>query len=364
MITQNPSITFYHPEKSSERIKLMDFHYVNRGSSTRRFLYLIFCILLFATLATIATLGITTTTFVRIENGYKQSRDHETNISAMDLVSSVQVDQAIQHLRRFQIIADVSNGTRVVSSIGFNRTHQYIIDYLTSNTNLVVKQIPFFVRNFRLEKNPQLISYIDDIQTNYAFANDLRDGDFVHATYSGSINLDRNYSMIHISNDGCSLNDWQSYISSLQGHVVLLKLSTNCDYIQQVAIAVNFNISALLLYNDQTTLEGFFPNEVVVLQNNSLPILILTYKIGRSFADALALNPNSVQIELSIDLIDLPPLPVTNICADTKTGDATKTIMAGSHSDSVPFGPGINDNGRRECFTDCSLIDQVLSFIE
>jgi len=37
--------------------------------------------------------------------------------------------------------------------------------------------------------------------------------------------------------------------------------------------------------------------------------------------------------------------PVENICADTPTGDVTQTIVIGSHSDSVPAGPGINDNG-------------------
>ena len=40
------------------------------------------------------------------------------------------------------------------------------------------------------------------------------------------------------------------------------------------------------------------------------------------------------------------PFPVGNICADTPTGDITQTIVIGSHSDSVPAGPGINDNGK------------------
>jgi aminopeptidase Y len=35
----------------------------------------------------------------------------------------------------------------------------------------------------------------------------------------------------------------------------------------------------------------------------------------------------------------------TNVLAETTTGDPTNVLMAGSHLDSVPAGPGINDNG-------------------
>ncbi|WP_369806968.1 M28 family peptidase, partial [Mycobacterium sp. 1245499.0] len=34
-----------------------------------------------------------------------------------------------------------------------------------------------------------------------------------------------------------------------------------------------------------------------------------------------------------------------NVIAQTKTGSATDVVMAGAHLDSVPDGPGINDNG-------------------
>ena len=38
-------------------------------------------------------------------------------------------------------------------------------------------------------------------------------------------------------------------------------------------------------------------------------------------------------------------VPTFNLIAETKTGSATDVIVIGSHSDSVPAGPGINDNG-------------------
>ena len=59
---------------------------------------------------------------------------------------------------------------------------------------------------------------------------------------------------------------------------------------------------------------------------------------------------STVQVKLSIQLQDLEPFPAHNICADTTEGDIHQTIVVGSHSDSVPAGPGINDNGKSSLF--------------
>ena len=47
-----------------------------------------------------------------------------------------------------------------------------------------------------------------------------------------------------------------------------------------------------------------------------------------------------VSIEARLNLVY-----TRNIIADTLDGDKTKTIVVGSHLDSVAAGPGINDNG-------------------
>jgi Zn-dependent M28 family amino/carboxypeptidase len=52
-----------------------------------------------------------------------------------------------------------------------------------------------------------------------------------------------------------------------------------------------------------------------------------------------------VMVKHLIQLENLGTFPVDNICADTTVGNINQTIVVGSHSDSVPAGPGINDNG-------------------
>jgi Zn-dependent M28 family amino/carboxypeptidase len=62
------------------------------------------------------------------------------------------------------------------------------------------------------------------------------------------------------------------------------------------------------------------------------------------FVNAASNATTNVSIIMKIDVSDAG---VGNICADTSTGNATKTIVVGAHSDGVLDGSGINDNGKK-----------------
>ena len=58
-----------------------------------------------------------------------------------------------------------------------------------------------------------------------------------------------------------------------------------------------------------------------------------------------ALPPGeSLQGSLVTDA-SLSTITAYNVLADSRTGNPNRTVILGSHSDSVPAGPGINDNG-------------------
>ncbi|CAF4365201.1 unnamed protein product, partial [Adineta steineri] len=74
--------------------------------------------------------------------------------------------------------------------------------------------------------------------------------------------------------------------------------------------------------------------------NTTIPTLFLSYETGKRL-----IAENITRIYLRIEFQSLPPMIVTNVCADTKSGNPNRTIVVGSHSDSVAAGPGLNDNG-------------------
>ena len=119
-----------------------------------------------------------------------------------------------------------------------------------------------------------------------------------------------------------------------------------CTYAEKGALATKYNVSALLFYNDGLSPDRLDPIEVGLGQENRLPALFLSFIVGQTLANASLNIGNNVRVQLSIEVRNLTDTPVGNICADTPTGDATQTIVIGSHTDSVPAGPGINDNGQ------------------
>ncbi|CAF1335882.1 unnamed protein product [Rotaria sordida] len=147
-----------------------------------------------------------------------------------------------------------------------------------------------------------------------------------------------------IPNVGCSDADWQNANPSPVGRVALVKRGI-CTFNEKGALAAKYNVSALLIYNDGATPDRVSPIAVSLGQENYLPALFLSSGIGQELVNAAQNTPTNAGVRIIIQVEDLPLSPIGNICADTPTGDITQTIVVGSHSDSVPAGPGINDNG-------------------
>ncbi|CAF1490681.1 unnamed protein product, partial [Rotaria sp. Silwood1] len=83
--------------------------------------------------------------------------------------------------------------------------------------------------------------------------------------------------------------------------------------------AEKYQVKGLLIYNDGTSPDGFNPMQGLVNGVDNASVIV-----GINVSDANGIG---------------------NICADTQTGDKTKTVVVGAHSDGVPAGSGINDNG-------------------
>ena len=70
-----------------------------------------------------------------------------------------------------------------------------------------------------------------------------------------------------------------------------------------------------------------------------IPALNLTYDLG---AELSAITDLEMRLFANVSRV---PSTTQNVIAESKGGDPNNVIMAGAHLDSVPEGPGINDNG-------------------
>jgi hypothetical protein len=252
----------------------------------------------------------------------------------LSLVDQIKIDDLMRHLGELQIIADRSGGTRAIATGGFNGTLDYITSQLQQNTNLIVQHQYFTVRNYIVQGTPQLQSRINGNTISQVYLTD-----FAHILFSSRANFDSFVQVVAIPNVGCQDSDWTSVFAT--GLVALVKRG-DCTYPAKSALAEKYGVRGLLIYNDGLASDRFQPIQGVRNNlNTTIPVFFLSYNLGMQLANSTA----NAAVIMTIDVSDANG--IGNICADTPTGDKTKTIVVGSHSDGVPAGSGINDNGEK-----------------
>jgi aminopeptidase Y len=262
------------------------------------------------------------------------------------LVGSINIEEILGYLRELQNIANRWNGTRAINTPGFNGTLDYITATIKANTDFVVIPSFFPVRDFALDGDPILTSSTNNVTKTYTYSSNPTSADFLHVKYGTSSNITNVFQLTVIPNGGCTETDWNSASQPTVNRIALVKRGGSCAFADRAAQAAKFNVSGILFYNDGELPDRMSPIEVSLGQDNALPALFLSFPAGQALADAVLNTSINVTVQLGINLQNLPNFPVGNICADTTTGNATQTIVIGGHSDSVPAGPGINDNGK------------------
>ncbi|CAF1155250.1 unnamed protein product [Adineta steineri] len=295
---------------------------------------------------TCALAAATLATLIKRFDSIKDSGSEQTTVAPthVSLTQSVRVEDAMAHLNEFQRIAHAESRTRAVNTPGFNRTLDYITNYLSANTNYNVTKSYFPIKNFELARNSILLSSISGTIIDHMYSNDLSKAEFYHVHYSTQTNFSSFVSLTAIPNLGCSDADWLAASSPPVGRVALVKRG-DCTFGQKSSLAIKYNVTTILFYNDGTSSDRIAPIALSLGRYNTLPALSLSFTLGQLLVNMTSDPSINASIRIEIALKNEGTRPVGNICADTLTGDPTQTIVIGSHTDSVPDGPGINDNG-------------------
>jgi len=237
------------------------------------------------------------------------------------LVESITLEHMLIHLRQFS--------SRAIGTVSFNRTIDYLTSQLNKESSLTVEKYYFSVPRSELNNNAILLS-LPNTSNGSIFTYPK---DFVVIDRSTEA---RNWSSIDgrplsvVARLGCYLDDWNT---TKEGDVALVRRG-NCTFVHKIVLAMSKRVSAFLVYNDGLTIERLEPlNGTRAPRNNTIPTLFLSYEAGMRL-----ILENITRIYIRLEFRSLPPTIVTNVCADTKLGNANRTIVVGSHSDSVSAG--------------------------
>jgi hypothetical protein len=142
---------------------------------------------------------------------------------------------------------------------------------------------------------------------------------------------------------GCNAEDYRGLNGA--GRIAFI-MRGNCTFVTKLNFAKSYNYSAVIIVNN---LPGRPPTTRIGANfETNLPTLFLSQEIGTPVVDKLNVTtPPEIVVTFSI-VVDNRYQISSSVVATSTWGNPDKALIIGAHLDSVPEGPGLNDDGVRD----------------
>jgi Zn-dependent M28 family amino/carboxypeptidase len=247
------------------------------------------------------------------------------------------------HLHALMDIARENGGTRSAASQGYKDSAGYIKQKLKqAGYEVTVQPFDYFVYT---ENAPSIFNRLSPDPKEYEDSVDI-----LSMTYSGSGDVTGRVVPVDgiiipatpdpSSASGCSPDDFPA---AVQGNIALIQRGA-CDFVVKAENAAAAGAVAAVIFNEGN---ANFPDRIPLFGGTlgrpvTIPVLSASYAVGVELYELA--QSGQVTARLKVDAT-ITPGKTTNIIGTSKKGGKNQSIVVGSHLDSVPAGPGINDNG-------------------
>ncbi|WP_328312803.1 M28 family metallopeptidase [Streptomyces sp. NBC_00442] len=248
---------------------------------------------------------------------------------ARKLVKEASGQSAYRHLEALQKIADANGGNRAAGTPGYDASAAYVYGQLKRAGYDVSYQDFTFYESRTLREKLTLDGPGGRQLPTAAFQ-------FSKATPAGGLTAEVKAARVD-DTPGCSPDDYAS--GSFTGKIALVKRGS-CTFKEKEAVAAQAGAAGVLLYNHSGT--DPVHGTVEAPQNAHIPAAGISLADGEALAGQLARGPVKVTLDVATESV---AKKTRNVIAETRTGNPDSVVALGSHLDSVPAGPGINDNG-------------------
>ncbi|HLU53844.1 MAG TPA: M28 family metallopeptidase [Pseudonocardia sp.] len=235
------------------------------------------------------------------------------------LVEDVSGDGALAHLAELQRIADSSGGNRALGTPGYDASVEYVAGVLR-DAGYDVQTPEFSARRFEVQREELTVGG-EAVEVSALGFSPTTPEEGVTGPLSA------------MAGEGCDPADAAGVAP---GSVALVRRGT-CTFAQKAAQAATAGAVGVIVINNEDR-----PLDDGTLGDGATGV-VPTGGVSRSAGDALA---GRVGAPVTLTLVTtVEETASRNVIAQTRTGNPDEVVVAGAHLDSVPDGPGINDNG-------------------
>lgn len=238
-----------------------------------------------------------------------------------DLPDRVEVEGVHRHLIALQRIADTHGGNRATGQPGYDASVDYVAGKLRA-AGFDVRTPEFRYQAYHLD------SFALDVAGAPVPGEAL---EYSPATPKGGITAPLSVAAVD-ETPGCEPTD---YPADVAGKVALVQRGS-CSFADKQRVAAERGAVAAIIYNNT---DGPLNGTLGDASAARIPTAGVPGEAGRQLAGQAG-APVHLDVQSRLENIT-----ARNVVAQTRTGRADNVVTAGAHLDSVPEGPGINDDG-------------------
>ncbi|MEV4003682.1 M28 family peptidase [Actinomadura sp. NPDC049753] len=250
-----------------------------------------------------------------------------------DLAALVTLRDISPHLAAFQEIADYNGGDRAAGRAGYDVSVRYVTGRLKRFG--FSPRVQKFTYPYWRERTPAAFARTAPSKASYR-----READFLTLAYSGSGDVTAPAAAVDVPSkgegtSGCEAGDFKGF---RKGSIALVQRGT-CTFAAKAANARAAGASAVVIFNkpgERGPVNGTLSRPAAV------PVVGPTHAVGAALVKAA--RKGALKLRVRTDAVH-GRRSSANVIADTRQGRADNVVVVGAHLDSVPAGPGINDNG-------------------
>jgi Zn-dependent M28 family amino/carboxypeptidase len=260
-------------------------------------------------------------------------------IDTSRLRTAVTVEGVRAHQAAFQAIADANGDTRASGTPGYDASVAYVVDQMQAAGYQVAVQ-PFDYAFFE-EVSPAVLNQVAPVPTVYPY-NDV--AGFATMEYSGSGAVTAIAEGVDLtlppgasadtSTSGCEATDFAGFTD---GNIAVLQRGS-CSFAQKAANAEAAGAVGVVIFNEGQPGRTDAFGGTLGGPGATVPV------VGAAFDVGVELASGGVVVRMVVDATS-EIRTTANVIAESVRGRGDRVVVVGAHLDSVPEGPGINDNG-------------------